>query len=382
MQSYSMKINAAKARKCRINCILTWGNFGGKPKMPISAAPLLAKEMDFRRRSLKIELPEVSPDGLVPRFPALDTFTRPVDQDRRVVEFGIRPELVDDAACFGEAIAYDGTVMAAMNNGPDLSASINSLVYVRARFLLADGRYAYDSCSGVLVAPDIIFTIAHILLMDPGQTLDRIDAFETVAAARSQRFGTTAVPQALDGVTGQQRGLTSFGDPWKLNDPDFMVLKLENPFVRPGNFLRIPDHFLVPSGKVRNGEIVCFLGSPEVPMGHLSEALPCGLVQQLEEHYQERTELIIEDLVSKSCFGFKGPIASFGAIYRPTDDMGEAYIHTTSSTIQGMSGGPVVNLSSPNELLGFCVGGLVESIFTVFFRADSQIVVEAYKRFV
>lgn len=52
--------------------------------------------------------------------------------------------------------------MATMNSEPDLSTAINSLVYIRARFLQRDGTSVYDNRSGVLIAPDIIFSTAHL----------------------------------------------------------------------------------------------------------------------------------------------------------------------------------------------------------------------------
>lgn len=53
--------------------------------------------------------------------------------------------------------------MGIMTNEPDLSTALRSMVYIRPRFVKDDGTLLYSSGTGVLVSPDTVFTVAHLL---------------------------------------------------------------------------------------------------------------------------------------------------------------------------------------------------------------------------
>lgn len=67
-----------------------------KLKIP-DVAFLSASKMPFKS-SISCDLPGVGPDGLVPRHPDLDTFTRPVDPANGTIRYDVRPQAVRDAS--------------------------------------------------------------------------------------------------------------------------------------------------------------------------------------------------------------------------------------------------------------------------------------------
>lgn len=72
--------------------------------------------------------PELIYDGLLPRYPELDTFTRPVSLSERRVLTTRRPEVISDPIEHMRSLNFDRLVSERLKTAPDLSTVVSSMV--------------------------------------------------------------------------------------------------------------------------------------------------------------------------------------------------------------------------------------------------------------
>lgn len=334
------------------------------------------------------DLPPFHDDGLIPRNPFLDTFTRRVSMADKKIFASIRPGLIDKVDLCG--LRYEATypgdvrVRNIMDKNPDMGVALSSLVFIAAVLATPrpDGTTIMQG-SGVLVGPSTVFTCAHIF---EKETLKQVMIFKSENELLHNANGVVgtlvSMPNDIMDLHMPYLNATDLNVEWMRESLDFAVLNLETPIHSEVGYLKVPDRTSIPNQKLSAGEVVCDLGMPADLPRNLTEIFPFTLVKELQVKYPNDPVEILDQLKEKSLFGCNVPIATFGTTQWSCSDTGVYYVRHTGSSFGGISGGPVVNMAYPDELVGLSIGGLIGGSVSSMLRADHPSIVKAYEIYV
>jgi hypothetical protein len=94
---------------------------------------------------------------------------------------------------------------------------------------------------------------------------------------------------------------------------------------------------------------------------------------------EEELDIFLQDVYKDSFYNFNRKVVSFGTVkalsYYPVIDL-------TCSLTYGMSGGPVIDLQTPETLEGIALGGYEMDNANRYISSEHPAVREAYFRFV
>lgn len=359
------------------------------PEMPVT------RRSNKRRKLVTIQptmlddaLPEdkTGPDVLIPRNPDCDTFTRPVDLTNKTVDYGRRPTIVDTN--FNNFFAGDEEVLSLFSSAPDLSRMIKSVVIVDVGLSTASGEVKQFSGTGCLVSPTIVFTVAHLFDREDDAKFQWIRIYLTEKDYFESNNGfdgeQETIPCKILELMLDHVNVTSEERCADRSTLDFAVLRLQNPVDRlQESLLMMPIEYPGSNELYGCDQTICFMGKPGVLEGDITEAFSTRFRDYVRFTYVQPRN-ILEEFVRESIFKSECVVASFGTTLCSYGrrDIGQYYYLCLTSTFNGMSGGPVVNMAAPDTLLGIVVGGYIKVPKSLFLRADCAIVQACYRHFV
>lgn len=348
-----------------------------RPRPTLSSSSLLEAPSDI------IPFPGVVEDSLAPRGANFDCMLRPVDEVTKKVIY--QKKMDEQSLQIKITNRDDEKVWDFMRREPDLSKAIQSLVFLRVFFMKQDGSFSHSHGTGVLMSPKIIFTTAHTLEPPENQTIYEINAYENEKDLLEERNCLFArrqeIPHEAASLLEPYHCCTTYQLAHGGEQLDFSVLELETRLERPiDSFLKMPSTIRTSDEEFQSGTVVCGLGLPVRPSENipLESFFPVSVSLKIRAEQRESADLLLDNLVRRNLFDFQFPLAAFGSIRLFMSDIGEAYVHTSSSTFKGFSGGPVVSLNNPDELLGINVGGNPGASSALFLRMDTPLVMKVH----
>lgn len=329
--------------------------------------------------------PEIGPDTVIPRNPDCDTFTRPVDLKSKTLEYGRRPLIIHKE--FNNQYIGDEEVLSMFKSAPDLSRMINSVVIVDVGISTANGKLRRCTGTGCLVSPSVIFTVGHHFEREDGDIVGWITVYLTaedyLEGIRGFNCDQEVIPSEILELMDDTLNVTSDEGPVEWSSLDFAVLRLKYPFDRPQeSLLQMPVQYPGLSELYGRDQTICYMGMPGVLGGNITDAFSSRFQDYLKSKY-EHPRNILKEFVQESFFGGETVVASFGTtLCSYGKDIGQYYVTCIASTLNGMSGGPVVNMAAPDTLLGIVLNGYKTTPYSLFLRADCAIVQACYRHFV
>lgn len=322
--------------------------------------------------------PELIYDGLLPRHPEMDTFTRPVSLSERRVLTAKRPEIIPGSDKYLLRVGSDRLVSERLEMPPDLSTLVSSMVFVSTTVQSSQNERVELNGTGILLSTSIVFTCEHLLTIGDFDTIVQITLYRTEADFLERCRGLQAkripLPREISGLyQGHLNCSSSQLQVRRKESLDFAVLELVEPIGHRGPFLELPTSPI----KYQSGTVVCMMGLPGRPPLHPASVFS-SYARKVFKTIDENPDVAMGELVRRSLFDFKVPVASFGAVTMLWDDFGNYYIPCTASMYAGMSGGPVVSLDKPEELFGIICSSFDGMGENYFIRADCPIIRSAY----
>lgn len=296
---------------------------------------------------------ELGLDLIIPRGTDADPLFRPVDLMSKTVAFERKPAPI--VTGYQRRIKGDQQVFEAMHSHPDLSKMISSFVLIKMTVAGPDSDQVY-ACSGCLMFPNTVFTVEHLF---DGVDVQNIICIEVFCSMEDFQQNINGNPAVIKEIPPHVRSMfdptLNLGSDWEdaqRNWLDFSLLHLEVPFaISQESLLEIASPWPADRSLYEDGQVICMMGKPGNVFEDPAAVFSWSFRQYVNADCDNPEEAFKEKL-DDSTFGDSAVLASFGCILEQYEDGGEYYGCSSCSTLNGMSGGPVVNLADPAKLMG------------------------------
>lgn len=319
-------------------------------------------------------MPKISRDNLIPRGPNLDTFARPYDPVSGRIDYDQLP-VPPDLVGINSYMENDLNLELALERKPLIdNKQGNSFVRIELTVSDSAGPDQIRHGSGCIVSTRHVFTSGHIFDLIPTQKIKRVLVVT--------REGSVHLSDELklDSITKSEfvpRLSASPGFRWDYGGGlDFAVIESRTRFrYNLDEILQISDE-PVPWDRLST---ICSLGNPRrKAAGEPADFFPHSFLDLLVEWDSMKLNSVLGAYLD--CHLNQSPLAFFGTPYAAgSDAKRRSYVISTMSVLSGCSGGPVVSLDHPGQLIGLMLGSWARTEVSVFLDVQTPIVKEAYQ---
>lgn len=292
----------------------------------------------------------------------------------------IQQKLRASSQFFVPFLDSDKTVYERIEENLNLNHLMKGSVVVEAEFCGSSGQTFWARANGAIISKLHVLTVRHLFDSEDGHTLKSVNVFSSNGTRRSA--SVKEIPVEIMRDLNERAKNTNTG--FIIGFIDIAILELQECFDDSEvSIFRLPSSDF----SYKAMEPIALSGYPGDQNEILGSGLPRRLVpeitsQEIIRRYglsDEAIDNIVINSMKESFGNGDDQIFAFGATSANSDSTITSYIVATYSTINGLSGAPIVCLRDPGMLIGINCGCFTEIIGSFYLATNSLVAKQIWR---